>query len=148
VTEREFGNFSTWSRKELIEKERSFTAGDRRRVELQAEIDRRIAAQGRRVKPIRLAVAILGGLAAIVTIALALDHGIYLGSTTTTSTQAPIAGIERTITHKMCRYLFITGVAELPALGGFKDTPGYAIDENPPRPLPEANALHCRLFAP
>jgi hypothetical protein len=48
----EFGNFSTWSLKELIEKERSFTAGDRRRAEFQAEIDRRIAAQGRRAKPI------------------------------------------------------------------------------------------------
>jgi hypothetical protein len=83
VTEKEFGNFSTWSLKELIGKERSFTANDRRRAELQAEIDRRIAAQDRRAKPTKLAVAILGGLAAIVTIALALDHGIYLGSTTT-----------------------------------------------------------------
>jgi len=41
MTERPFGNFKEWSLKELIEKERSFTVGDMRGAELQAEIKRR-----------------------------------------------------------------------------------------------------------
>jgi hypothetical protein len=41
--EREFGNFSKWSLKELRAKERSFTVGDMRGAEIQAEIKRRLA---------------------------------------------------------------------------------------------------------
>jgi len=37
MTKKEFGNFSQWTLKELIEAERSFVAGDRRKAELQAE---------------------------------------------------------------------------------------------------------------
>jgi hypothetical protein len=121
---REFGNFSQWSEKELIETEQSFAVGDRPRDELQAEIDRRRAAQAKRARPINRTFAILGALAAIVTIVIGLDKGVYIGSTTTTDTRTEpaIGGGERivTTTHKTCRYLFITGIAELPALGGLK----------------------------
>jgi len=40
MSDREFGNFSQWSLKDLVEKERSFTVGDLRGAELQAEIKR------------------------------------------------------------------------------------------------------------
>jgi len=138
MTKKEFGNFSQWTLKELIEAERSFVAGDQRKAELQAEIDRRAAAQDRRAKPIYLFLALLSGLAALVTIA-GFNRGIYLGSTTTTYTQPPIGGTQTTIIHKVCRYLFITGIAELPARGGHE---GYAFTDSP-----EAKALHCRFFA-
>jgi len=48
MTERPFGNFKEWSLKELIEKERSFTVGDMRGAELQAEINRRYAQRNQR----------------------------------------------------------------------------------------------------
>jgi hypothetical protein len=48
MTEREFGNSSAWSLKELIEKERSFTVGDMRGAELRAEINRRLAQSNQR----------------------------------------------------------------------------------------------------
>ena len=154
MTEREFGNFGTWSLKELIEKERSFTAGDRRRDELRAEIDRRLAAEQRRAIPLNRLVTVLMVLAAIVTIVLGLNKGIYAGSTTTTNsrTEPAIGGGQKivTATHKVCRYLFITGIAELPAAGGLKaaNLPGYAVEEDPPSsPLPPASSLHCRFFA-
>jgi hypothetical protein len=148
VNEKEFGNFSKWPLKELIESERSFPAGDRRGNELRAEIDRRLAVQKKRTSSINTIAAVIGAVAAIVSIAYSLDRGIYIGSTTTanTHTERAIGGGEKTvtITHKTCRYLFITGIAELPALGG---ADGYAIDEIPPRPLPTASSLHCRLVA-
>lgn len=151
MTKREFGNFSQWSLKELIEAERSFTVGDRRGDEIRAEIDRRIAAKERLARPINLVFGLLAALAAIVTIGLGVNRGIYVGSITETETHTdpPIGGVSRTVTtsHMVCRHLFITGIAELPALGGFKDMPGYAVDESPRRPLPSASALHCRLFA-
>jgi hypothetical protein len=85
-------------------------------------------------------------LAAFVTI-VGFNKGIYLGSTTTTSTYTNPDKTIGTATHKVCRYLFVTGIAELPARGGISEMPGYAIDENPPRrPMPQASALHCRLF--
>jgi hypothetical protein len=46
--DREFGNFSQWSLKRLIEKERSFTVGDMRGTELKAEIQRRFDARNQR----------------------------------------------------------------------------------------------------
>lgn len=45
---REFGNFSAWPLKELIEKERSFPVGDMRGAELKTEIDRRITQRNQR----------------------------------------------------------------------------------------------------
>jgi hypothetical protein len=48
MTERPFGNFKEWPLKELIEKERSFTVGDMRGAELQAEINHRYALRNQR----------------------------------------------------------------------------------------------------
>jgi hypothetical protein len=146
VTEREFGNFSAWSLKELIEKERSFTAGDRRRAELRAEIDRRIAAQNKRITSANFITTIITAFAAVVSVVYALDRGIYVGSTTNIATiNWQVSGGKGAV-HKICRYLFITGITELPALGGLEAMPGYAFAEPMP-PWPTGSSLHCRFFA-
>jgi hypothetical protein len=143
---REFGNFSEWPLKDLIEKERTFAAADRRGAELRAEIDRRLAVQNKRAASVNLIAAIITAFAAIVAIVYSLDRGIYIGSITETKT-LNLALRDRTLVHKTCRYLFITGIAELPALGGLDDThlPGYAFADSSVGPTP--NSLHCRLFA-
>jgi hypothetical protein len=48
MSDREFGNFSEWPLKKLIEKERSFAVGDLRGTELKAEIQRRYDARNQR----------------------------------------------------------------------------------------------------
>jgi hypothetical protein len=48
MSDREFGNFSEWPLKKLIEKERSFTVGDLRGTELKAEIQRRYDVRNQR----------------------------------------------------------------------------------------------------
>jgi hypothetical protein len=66
---REFGNFSAWPLKELIEKERSFTVGDMRGAELKAEIDRRITQRNQRqllTSTIAAAVSAIGSMIAAI----------------------------------------------------------------------------------
>jgi hypothetical protein len=82
MNEKPFGNFGTWSLKELIDKERSFPVGDRRGAELQAEINRRLAAESKRTASINRFVVLFTAIAAIVSIVYALDRGIFLGSDT------------------------------------------------------------------
>jgi hypothetical protein len=105
MNEKPFGNFGTWSLKELIDKERSFPVGDRRGAELQAEINRRLAAESKRTASINRFVVLFTAIAAIVSIVYALDRGIFLGSDTSLVNLNGEAGI-----HKTCRYLFITRV--------------------------------------
>jgi hypothetical protein len=75
------------------------------------------------------------GLLAAIVLALAfygLDRGISLGS----STEIKPGGIV-----KHCRYLFLRGIVELPALGGtFEQIPGFQVAGQPDR-------LYCRLIA-
>ena len=66
MAERPFGNFSQWPLKELIEKERSFTVGDKRGSELKAEIERRRAASGDRYTKAGAILAAISAVAAIV----------------------------------------------------------------------------------
>jgi hypothetical protein len=77
-----------------------------------------------------------------------LDRGIYIGSTTTADASAYSVGAgvnaethTYTIIHKNCRYLFVTGITELPAHGGLatKGLPGAQFAD-------EASSLHCRIF--
>lgn len=66
---REFGNFSQWPLKELIEKERSFTVGDSRGAEIKAEIDRRLAQSSQRklrISTIAAAVSAFGSMIAAI----------------------------------------------------------------------------------
>lgn len=78
---REFGNFSAWPLKELIEKERSFTVGDVRGAELKAEIDRRLTQSNQqqlRTSTIAAAVSAIGSMiaaiASLVSLYLTLPH--------------------------------------------------------------------------
>lgn len=64
-----------------------------------------------------------------------LDHGILVGAYDQT--------IEKVV-HKNCRYLFLTGVSEAPALGGPleqgpRDLRGQRLPE-------QRDDLYCRLF--
>jgi len=75
MTERPFGNFKEWSLKELIEKERSFTVGDMRGAELQAEINRRYAQRNQRYSLAGIfcaAVAALGSMIAAIASLMAI----------------------------------------------------------------------------
>ncbi len=66
---REFGNFSQWPLKELIEKERTFTVGDSRGAEIKAEIDRRLAQRNQqqlRTSIIIAAVSAIGSMIAAI----------------------------------------------------------------------------------
>jgi hypothetical protein len=76
-------------------------------------------------------------------IVYALDRGVLIGSVTNVETGEDWS-LPQTV-HKTCRYLFATGIAELPARGGIKDLPGYAFAQPNP-PLPTASSLHCRFF--
>lgn len=72
---------------------------------------------------------------AIVLAIYGLDHGIYIGSTTYTT--------ETIFIHKICRYLFVTGVSELPARGGsFDEAPMY----RGVRLSRQPDSLYCRFF--
>lgn len=64
-----------------------------------------------------------------------LDRGIYIGST---------SFVNGGLFVKRCRYLFVTGVSEVPAHGGasmgLTTVPGVQLVQN-------ADALYCRVFA-
>ena len=137
MTEKKLQNFSTWSLKELIDKERSFPAGHLIGRELRAEIDRRLSVQKKRTASINRIAMVLSAVAAIFSIVYALDRGVFIGSVTNVETDGFV--------HKTCRYLFATGIAELPSRGGIKDLPGYAFAQPNP-PWPTASSLHCRFF--
>jgi hypothetical protein len=76
------------------------------------------------------------GLLATIVLALALyglDRGIYVGSSLESVGQS---GLE-----KHCRYLFIRGISEVPALGGkIERLPGFERTDEP-------DHLYCRLIA-
>lgn len=85
--------------------------------------------------------AIVAALGAVAAVVFSLDRGIFFGSTTTSETGSYTASGETynyTTVHKTCRYLYVTGIAEFPALGGDFLLPGQSSDH------PER--LHCRLF--
>jgi hypothetical protein len=134
MTEREFGNFSKWSLKELEEKERSYTVGDRRGAELQAEIKRRRDKRNQRYSLVNVIAAIVVMFSAIASGFYGLDRGIFIGST---------GFISEGLLHKSCRYLFVTGIAELPAHGGPLDTgTAYRGTQLAKDPV----SLYCRFF--
>ena len=138
---KEFGNFRKWPLEDLLEKERTFATGDQRGEELRTEIDHRLAVQNKRTSSVNLVAAIIAALAAIITIAYSLDRGIYIGSSAGTET-VKYSLNEKTVVNKTCRYLFITGIAELPALGGDTHLPrAYAFTDNSFGSTP--NSLHC-----
>jgi hypothetical protein len=63
-----------------------------------------------------------------------LDRGIYVGTTNFT---------QEGFVFKNCRYLFVTGVSEIPSRNGRTDNPALR-----GRRLPEwPDNLYCRLFA-
>jgi hypothetical protein len=76
MSERKFGNFSEWSLKELIEKERSFPVGHLDGAELRAEINRRYTQRNQRyvlASIIAAAISALGSMvAAIASLMVAL----------------------------------------------------------------------------
>lgn len=134
MTKEEFGNFSQWSLKELEAKERSYTVGDTRGTELQAEIKRRRDKRNQRYSLVNVITAIVVIFSAIASGFYGLDHGIFIGSTSLVS---------EGLLHKSCRYLFVTGVVELPAHGGPLDTgkayQGVQLAKDPV-------SLYCRFF--
>jgi hypothetical protein len=66
--------------------------------------------------------------------AYGVDRGIYVGSTDYL--------LEEVWIIKECRYLFVTGVSEIPARGGiFEGTPLRG-----QRKANETDRLYCRLF--
>ena len=72
-----------------------------------------------------------------------INRGLFIGSTTTTKTSSYSLGEEKhsyTTISENCRYLFITGIVEMPALGGSPSTPGQRFKEDP-------DTLHCQIFA-
>ncbi len=78
---REFGNFSQWPLKELIEKARFFTVGDARGAEIKAEIDRRFVQRNQRqllTSTIAAAVSAIGSMiaaiASLISLYLTLPH--------------------------------------------------------------------------
>jgi hypothetical protein len=75
MTEREFGNFSVWPLKELQAKARTFTVGDMRGKEIQAEIDRRLIERNQRYAlagTVAAAVSALGSMVAAIASLLAI----------------------------------------------------------------------------
>ncbi|MGO8868844.1 MAG: hypothetical protein ACLQME_20335 [Alphaproteobacteria bacterium] len=76
---------------------------------------------------------LIASVAVLALVAYALDHGIFIGSTEQNVNQPPAY-----LVYKTCRYLFITGIADKPALGG--DGAGYVWRGH------EAE-LYCRVLA-
>jgi hypothetical protein len=61
------------------------------------------------------------GIAAIVIAGGAiysLDHGLYVGTALYAQRPAPCCPEEPTILTRQCKYLFVTGIAEIPANDG------------------------------
>jgi len=76
----------------------------------------------------------------IATLAIyALDHGIYIGSTTTTQINNGSGHSPYTVIQKNCRYLFVTGITEFPAWGGSSNLRGQQFANEP-------DSLYCRIF--
>ncbi|MES2907284.1 MAG: hypothetical protein V4691_09745 [Pseudomonadota bacterium] len=128
----EFGNFSKWSYKKLVDKERSFSSTDLRGTELRAEINRRDKLWNKRVVLISTIAAILAALAT-----LGLDRGIYVGHAVQS---------HEGVLSKSCSYLFVTGIAKIPAHGGLADQgmPGIAKGM---QLADQPDNLYCRFFA-
>lgn len=84
--------------------------------------------------------AVIAAVLLLCILLYALDRGIYVGSTNTIL-HAEQTGIP--LVRKMCRYLFVTGIAEKPAHGGeFGSDP---IDASV-QPQDRADKLYCRVF--
>jgi hypothetical protein len=134
MSEREFGNFSRWPLKELLEQARSYTVGDRQGAELQAEINRRYAQRNQRYGLVNVIATVVIAFGAIAGVVYGLDRGIYIGST---------SFVYEGLLHKNCRYLFVTGISELPAHGGPLET-GIAF--RGVQLAKEPDNLYCRFF--
>jgi hypothetical protein len=139
MTERELGNFSEWPLKELREKEGSFPKRHKLSDEIRAEIcrrtlvvDRRRAQWNQRYVLVSVIIAIVSAFASIL---YGLDRGIYIGST---------SFVDGGLLYKKCKYLFVTGISELPSHGGPLET-GIAF--RGVQPTKEPDNLYCRLFA-
>jgi len=141
MTEREFGNFSKWSLKELLEKERSYTVGDRRGAELQAEINRRYAQRSQRYSLMNVIATIAIAFGTVAGIVYGLDRGIYVGSSSYILPAGAFAKEDYVI--KECRYLFVTGFSKKPAHGGAFD---YVPTLGCRQPVSNASQLYCRFF--
>jgi hypothetical protein len=141
MTEREFGNFSRWSLKDLIAKERSFTVGDSRGAELQAEINRRYAKRNQRYSLVNVISTVVIAFGTIAGIVYALDRGIYVGSTSYILPAGSFGKEDYVL--KQCRYLFVTGLSEKTAHGGeFDVVPNMGGRQ----PVKNADRLYCRVF--
>jgi hypothetical protein len=76
--------------------------------------------------------AIVGVAFALVLLVYALDHGVFVGSS---------SSVSQGFRYKDCSYLFPTGISALPAhLGTGKGGSGYQLADEP-------DNLYCRLFA-
>jgi hypothetical protein len=134
MTEREFGNFSQWPLKELLKKARSFTVGDFRGAEIQAEINRRYAVRNQRYSLVNVISTVVIAFGTIAGILYALDRGIYVGST---------SHMVQGLIYMDCRHLFITGISESPAHGGsLEQVPQFRGAQSPN----ESPKLYCRFF--
>jgi|SRR5271155_1229104 len=141
MTEREFGNFSQWPLKDLIAKERSFTVGDARGAELQAEINRRYAKRNQRYSFVNVLSTVVIAFGTVAGVLYGLDRGIYVGSSNYVLPAGSFGKEEYVL--KQCRYLFVTGIAEKPAHGGeFDVVPTMGGRQ----PAANAAQLYCRFF--
>jgi len=141
MTEREFGNFSQWPLKELIAKERSFTVGDSRGAELQAEINRRYAKRNQRYSLVNVISTVVIAFGTFAGIVYGLDRGIYVGSYTyMAAVKDPFgSSAETQYVFKRCRYLFVSGLTEKGSHGGLIYASG---GQN----IGDAGLLYCRFF--
>ena len=141
MPEREFGNFSQWPLKELIAKERTFTIGDVRGAELQAEINRRYAQRNQRRSLVNVLSTVVIASSTLAGIIYGLDRGIYVGSSSVVLPAGSFGKVDYVL--KQCRYLFITGIAEKAAHGGEFDSIPTAGGR---QPATNADRLYCRFF--
>ena len=149
MTDREDGNYSQWPLKELMKKERSYTVGDRRGAELQAEISRRYATRNQRYRLVTVIAAVMTLLGGLI---YGLDRGIYVGSKVYNLPDKDgyvwvKPEIAEGYVYKECRYLFITGIAGKPARGGKYDSiPAFAGTMAGQQPVNNLSQLYCRFF--
>jgi hypothetical protein len=78
--------------------------------------------------------SILGATVIIVALIYGLNRGIYFGS---------ISFTDQGLIHKNCRYLFITGFSESPALGAALER--FGIFQGV-RLATEPDNLYCKIF--
>ena len=142
MTERELGNFSQWPLKELLEKERAYPKGHSTGDEMRAEIGRRVAVvdQQRAQSNLRYGRVslIIAFVSLLVGVVYWLDRGIYLGST---------SYVVQGILYKNCKYLFVTGISELPAHGGPLENVQGGRMFSGRQNANERDNLYCRLIA-